>query len=83
MPRSVSVASPMRSSKGSAVALICDTGKLTFCPTLRAGSAGSIAISHSEQVASSPVSGSGATIVYRIQKPTPVAGSVKVTYQTS
>ena len=63
MPWSVSVASPMRSSNGSAVAASRETGKLTFCPTFRDGSAGSIAINHSEQVACSPVSGSGATIV--------------------
>jgi hypothetical protein len=73
----------MRSSNGSALAVICATGKLTLWPALREGSAGSIAISHNEQVACSPVSDSGATIVYLIQKPTPVSGSVNVTYQTS
>ena len=60
---SVSTASPIRSSNGSSRAFSCATGKLTFSPTFLDGSAGSIAMNHSEQVASSPVSGSGATIV--------------------
>ena len=63
MPVSVSSASPMRSSNGSAAPRSCATGKLTFSPTFARRVAGSIAMNHSEQVASSPVSGSGATIV--------------------
>ena len=48
---------------GSLAAVSAATGKLTFTPTFAPGSFGSIARNHSEQVASSPVSGSGATIV--------------------
>jgi hypothetical protein len=63
MPVSLSTASPICSSNGCSRACSAETGKLTFSPTLAAGSAGSIAMNHSEHVASSPVSSSGATIV--------------------
>ena len=63
MPWSVSVASPIAQLEGLGGRVQLRRGKLTFCPTFAAGSAGSIAMNHSEQVASSPVSGSGATIV--------------------
>ena len=45
-------------TNGSPEALSSEIGKLTFSPTFRAGSAGSIAINQSEQVAPSPVSAS-------------------------
>ena len=63
MPWSVSTESLTSSLNGSASASSAEAGKLTFSPTFCDGSAGSIAMNQSEQVASSPVSGSGATIV--------------------
>ena len=64
MPRSVRTESATRSSNGLSLACISATGQDSLRPTSPLPSrVGSIAISHSEQVASSPVSVRGATIV--------------------
>jgi hypothetical protein len=57
----VSLASPIRSSNGSAVATRLATGQERFRP-ITVSRSGSIAMNHSEQVAS-PAPASGATIV--------------------
>ena len=64
MPWSVSTDSAIRSSNGRSRACSSAAGHERLRP-IRASlpPAGSIAISHSEQLACSPVSGSGATIV--------------------
>ena len=63
MPRSLNHEPLIARRNGSVLAVSSEIGKLAFSPTFRLGSLGSIAMSQREQVAGSPVSESGATIV--------------------